>query len=96
MTHITGQREAFVFISPPPPNTRILGIGGATTVQGMGTVQLPIIVDGFCKTFTIDGVLYAPDLPFNIISVKKLCFSKDGTPTGIGIDFNGPCCEVIR
>lgn len=62
----------------------------------MGTVQLPIIVDGFCKTFTIDGALYAPDLLFNIISVKKLCFSKDGTPTSIGIDFNGPYCEIIR
>lgn len=96
MTHVTGRREAFVSIGPPPPNTRILGVGGATAVQGMGTVQLPIVVDGFCKTFSIDNVLYAPDLPFNIISVKKLCLNKDGTPTGIGVDFNGPYCEIIR
>ena len=74
---------------------RILGVENATAVQGIGTVQLLILVDGFCKSFSIDNVLYAPDLPFNIISVKKLCLNKDGTPTSIGVEFNGSYCKII-
>ena len=95
MTYVTGKREVFKSISPPPPNTRILGVGGAAAVQGIGTVQLPIIVDGFHKNFSIDNMLYAPDLPFNIILVKKLCFNKNRISTGISIKFNGPYYKII-
>ena len=96
MTHVTDQREAFISICPPLLNTRILGVGGATAIQGIGTVQLLILVDGFCKTFSINNVLYAPDLPFNIISIKKLCLNKDETPTEINVEFNSPYCEIIH
>ena len=78
MSHVTGQESVFTNLRPPPPNTRILGVGGATTVTGMGRVSIPITVDGVNKNFVVDDVLYAPGLPFNIISIKKLCLWPNG------------------
>jgi hypothetical protein len=97
MSHVTGQESVFTnLLRPPPPNTRILGVGGATTVTGMGRVSIPITVDGVNKNFVVDDVLYAPGLPFNIISIKKLCLWPNEKPTDLQISFVGATCEITR
>jgi transposase InsO family protein len=96
MTHVTGREDAFTHLLSPPPNTRIIGVGGAIEITGQGPVAIPIIVDSINKTFTIDNVLYAPGLPFNIISIKKLCLHPNGSPTDVVISFTGLTCEITR
>lgn len=95
-SHVTGDKNAFTNLMPPPPNVRIMGVGGVASVMGQGTVAIPISVDGKHKTFTIDNVLYAPGLPFNIISVKKLCQQPNGTRSDIEVLYTGDTCEISR
>lgn len=96
MSHVTGQGSVFSHLGRPPPNTRVVGVGGATEVTGQGKVKLAISAYGVDKTFTIDEVLYAPGLPFNIISVKKLCLYPNGTETDLRVTFSGNTCEIVR
>jgi transposase InsO family protein len=96
MSHVTGQEYVFTNLRPPPPNTRVLGVGGATAVTGMGRVSIPITVDGVNKNFVVDDVLYAPGLPFNIISIKKLCLWPNKKPTDLQVSFVGATCEITR
>jgi hypothetical protein len=96
MSHVTGREDAFTHLLPPPSNTRIIGVGGATEVTGQGPVAIPITVDDVDKVFTIDNVLYTPGLPFNIISIKKLCLYPNGSPTDIAVSFTGPICKITR
>jgi hypothetical protein len=96
MAHVTGQKEFFTEMGPPPPNTRIVGVGGTREVTGSGRVRIPIVVEGIKKDFVINNVLYAPGLPFNIISVKKLCLYPNGTDTDLEVSFRGSMCEITR
>jgi hypothetical protein len=95
MSHVTGQENVFTNLRPPPPNTRILGVGGATAVTGMGRVSIPITVDGI-NNLVVDDVLYAPGLPFNIISIKKLGLWPNDKSTDLQVSFVGATCEITR
>ena len=87
--HVTGQQMFFDQLHSIPPGSSVLGVGGETAVIGIGSINLPIEIsdeDGmiFQKHFRIYQCLFAPGLPFNIISVKSLTLH-NGKATGINI-----------
>ena len=98
--HTTGQKRFFISMSNSPPGWRILGVGGAVEVQGVGVVELPIQISdkngGFIyKRLRIEPCLYAPGLPFNIVAQRALT-PNGNTETGVDIHCAGWTCEIIR
>ena len=65
-------------------------------MEGIGTIKIPITVEGVKKAFIIHDVLYSPGLQFNVISTKKLCLNPDKTKTKVDIHFSGDLCQIIR
>lgn len=98
--HTTGQRRFFISMSNAPPGWRVLGVGGAVEVQGVGVVELPIQIEDknggvVYKKFRIEPCLYAPGLPFNIVAQRALTLNGNNE-TGVDIHCAGWTCEIIR
>jgi Major capsid protein N-terminus/Large eukaryotic DNA virus major capsid protein len=56
----------------PSDITLYLSDGSSRKVEGTGNVSLPITVDGRVKMVHLRGVLYVPDLAFNLISLSRV------------------------
>jgi hypothetical protein len=89
-------------LDPAPPGIRIKGVGGYMDITHIGTVVLPVRVkvpntnQVIEKEFTINRVLYAEGLQFNIVSIRALTLDSSGNPTDVAFSFYGEQAYVLR
>lgn len=50
-----------------------MGENSQAEVQGYGDIELKIIRNEKRKTYSLEDLLYAPDLHYSLISVETLC-----------------------
>jgi len=78
-----------------------MDVDGSVAVAGVRTVKIPIAceADGkvYNKNFSVQNVLYAPGLPFNIISCRALTLTsmKDGEKASIRFMMDGHDLEIV-
>ena len=66
--HVSHNRELFTSFKSST-NSTLRGVGGETHIQGYGDIQIGNV--------TLKDVAYAPDLPFNLLSVQKAITTSD-------------------
>ncbi|KAL8809202.1 MAG: hypothetical protein Q9223_007954, partial [Gallowayella weberi] len=70
--HLSGNRGVFTSLSNMDRPVQVTGFKGNTVVTQEGTIQICIWVQGRVKTVVIHNVLFVPNLPFSLLSVKAL------------------------
>ena len=67
-SHICHNRDMFIKLEHASGTIRTAGTG-QTQISGVGTVVLDVDVDGVKEQLHLGGVVYAPDVPQNLLSV---------------------------
>jgi hypothetical protein len=67
---MTGNARLFRSLHNIKTNRKVRTGGGRLDICGMGTMKM---VDDHHAKINLENVLYVPDLPANLVSVRELC-----------------------
>jgi hypothetical protein len=69
-SHMSGNQKLFIDLRPINSDRYVKTGGGRLDIKGVGTVKL---IDAHHSRINLVNVLYVPDLPVNLLSVRAFC-----------------------